>query len=749
MHIYISMKFRTVFLTSIALLLAISCVRKEEVKPEIIIPTESQAAFASGISFDSGEAAQPGQQPKIQTSIIKFTATGKWTASVTDVTKASSWVSVEPTSGDAGDVTLTVTTQPNTEQKERSATVTITCGTDSDSFTVTQAAATPQTVAVTSVTLDKTTLELIIGSSETLTATVAPDNATDKTVSWSTSDEKVATVDQNGKITAVSVGNATVTAKAGDKEATCAVTVKDNFIAVTEITINEKELPMTVGDTFTLTATVKPDDATDPTVTWSSSDETVATVDAKGIVKAVGAGNATITAKAGDKEATCAVTVSEKVIPVAEVTINMKELPMTVGEYFTLGATVKPDDATDPTVTWSSSDESIATVSEIGTVHAVGAGQATITAKAGDKEATCTVIVSEKVIPVTEVTVNVKNLPMTVGEYFTLGATVKPDDATNPTVTWSSSDESVATVTEIGTVHAVGAGQARITARAGDKEDYCNVTVSENVIAVTEVTLNMTELPMSLGDTFTLTATVKPDDATDPTVTWSSYNVEVATVDEKGTVKAIGIGNALIGAKAGDKEATCLVTVTDAAVEVTSITLDQTSVSMTEGQTLSLKATVSPDNASDKTVVWESSNTKVATVKDGTVTAVAEGSAKITAKAGGKTATCIVTVAKYVFSIDQTSIEVSGNGEEFSIGFVCTGDYEITLPEWITLDLDYNSRLFFTAGRNPGDSERSGDIVIKDKRGNSLKCTVKQGKRIPDEAEGGNEDVEDGEDINW
>ena len=166
-------------------------------------------------------------------------------------------------------------------------------------------------IVVTSVTLDKTELALTVGDAAVqLKATVAPDNATDKTVTWTSDKPAVATVDATGKVTAVAVGEAIITAQAGDKTATCKVTVKAPVVAVTSVKLDKTELALTVGDAAVqLKATVLPEDATDKTVTWSIDKTSVATVDATGKVTAVAEGEATITAKAGDKTATCKVTV--------------------------------------------------------------------------------------------------------------------------------------------------------------------------------------------------------------------------------------------------------------------------------------------------------------------------------------------------------------------------------------------------------------------------------------------------------
>ena len=257
---------------------------------------------------------------------------------------------------------------------------------------------TPTTVAVSSVSLSKTSVTLTEGDKETLTATVLPDNATDKTVEWSTSNSSVATV-SSGTVTAIKAGTTTITVKTkdGGKTATCAVTVNAKVIPVSDVTLNKTELTLTEGESETLTATVKPDNATDKTLSWSSSDATVASVDDNGKVTALKAGTATITVKTkdGGKTAACAVSVKTKVIAVTGVTLNKTELTLTEGNSETLSATVKPDNATDKTVSWTSSDATVASVDDNGKVTALKAGTATITVKTkdGEKTATCKVTV--------------------------------------------------------------------------------------------------------------------------------------------------------------------------------------------------------------------------------------------------------------------------------------------------------------------------------------------------------------------
>lgn len=183
----------------------------------------------------------------------------------------------------------------------------VSCGSDDD-----DSSKKPTVVEVTSVQLSQTKMTLQAGDTLTLTVIVSPANATDKTVTWKSSDTSVATVSSSGVVKAIKEGEATITATAGGKSATCQVTVKPNVVAVTSVTLSASELSLKVGDSQTLTATVSPSNATDKNVTWKSSNTSVATVSSSGVVKATGVGNAVITATAGGKSATCQVKVKQE-----------------------------------------------------------------------------------------------------------------------------------------------------------------------------------------------------------------------------------------------------------------------------------------------------------------------------------------------------------------------------------------------------------------------------------------------------
>ena len=339
-----------------------------------------------------------------------------------------------------------------------------------------------------------------------------------------------------------------------------------------------------------------------------------------------------------------------------------------------LSASVSPEAASDRAVAWSSSDRSVATVDKAGTVHGLRPGTATVTATAEGKSGTCAVTVKAKAVNVTDVSLDRTELTLTEGEAETLTATVKPDNADNRKVTWSSDKTEIATVDGAGRVTAVKAGEAVVTVMTedGGKTATCRVTVKAKAVNVTEVTLDKTELTLTEGETETLTATVKPDNADNRKVTWSSDKTEVATVDGASKVTAVKAGEAVVTVMTedGGKTVSCKVTVKAKAVNVTDVSLDRTELTLAEGETETLTATVRPDNADNRKVTWSSDKTEVATVDGaGKVTAVKAGEAVVTVMTedGGKTASCKVTVkAKVVpvtgVDVKPWSVTIGANG---------------------------------------------------------------------------------------
>lgn len=370
---------------------------------------------------------------------------------------------------------------------------------------------TVQSVAVESVTLDETTAEFAKGSdgfdvaSKTLTATVAPENATDKTVTWTSSDEAVATV-ADGVVTPVGVGKATitVTTKDGEKTASCEVTVKP--VAVTSVTIGASTNAVEGGDKVTLDVEIAPANALDKTLKFTSSDETVATVDADGNVtfamveeeKTVDITAATTYTNADfgiapvSDTITFTVTPKDVAVPVTGVSLDKTAVSLAKGETVTLTETITPADADVKTVTWSTSDEKVATVLN-GVVTAVEQGTATITVKTADGGFTAECAVTVTAPKAEEVTVLINGevpkddkFSMMNGRTRKISATVAPEDAVQD-VTYTVADPAIVSV-ENGVVTAKAEGTTTITAAAdgAEKTITVEVTAKSNVPYTTE-----------------------------------------------------------------------------------------------------------------------------------------------------------------------------------------------------------------------------------------------------------------------
>lgn len=409
-----------------------------------------------------------------------------------------------------------------------------------------------KSVAVTEVRLDKTATTLVEGDTEELMATVMPENATDKGIEWKSSDESVATVSQTGLVTALKEGSSAITVITNDGgfTATCAVTVNKKTIAVSEVQLNKKELTLTEGGTEKLVVTVKPDDATDKSVVWESSNTAVATVDQEGLVTAVGEGKATITVKTNDGgfSASCEVTVKKKVIAVTGVKLSAASMTLREGEKGTLTATVEPANATNKNVEWWTSDLDVVSVTSTsggsnGYVEARGAGKATVTVKTEDGEfsASCEITVEKKEVPVTGIALEQSSLLLPVGNTYALKAHVQPSNATDQDIKWGSSNGGVATVDQTGKVTAVAAGTVDILATLAGKFARCTVQVDNVKLSMKNSSYMILPRSKPINIESNIDANFELDHSklsfsySDPEVATIDSNFYIATHGKKGT----------------------------------------------------------------------------------------------------------------------------------------------------------------------------------------------------------------------
>ena len=402
---------------------------------------------------------------------------------------------------------------------------------------------------------DKTKLQLTVGDELTLSFTILPAELADTKVELTSADPTVLSID-GLKVKALKEGEVKVTAKAGEKTAECTVIVKAATVPVTSVTLDKTELALTIGDAAVqLTVTVKPDNATDADVDWSSSDVSVATVDGSGLVTAVADGTTTITAKAGGKTAECKVTVAKKQGTISYATTAIEKV---VGGAAFTNALTKTGDGT---VKYASSKSAVATVNaSTGEVTIVGAGETTITATVADgtqyayatKTASYTLTVTKTAA---DFAYSVKAVSKTIGDAaFTNALTINGDG----TVSYASSNTAVATVNaSTGEVTIVGAGETTITATVADGAQYTyatktatyTLTVAKKAGSISYTTAAVNKALVDVAFTNALTQ------VGDGTVSYASDNTAVATVNATtGEVTIVGAGTANITATVADSD---------------------------------------------------------------------------------------------------------------------------------------------------------------------------------------------------
>ncbi len=442
---------------------------------------------------------------------------------------------------------------------------------------------------------------------------------------WTSSDQSVATV-ENGRVTAKNFGETVIRVSSlSGLYAECKVTVRG--IADRSVSLDFTLKTVTIGDEFTLKATVYPTEATDKTVNWSSSDESVATVE-NGKVTAVGVGSAEIYAlsKYGNS-AKCVVTVNpvyaEEVIP------SLTQAEIIIGDSLTLSAKVKPNTATYKDVTWSSRDESVVTVDENGVITAVGIGETVVRATSYDGKAYADVRVSVLPREVTEISA-VKNVSVDIGEEIGLVYTVLPENATYKDVTVTVDGECVSY--ENGVIKGLKVGKSTLTLTANNGVS-ATVSVSVNPVYAQSVTFESSVSIMAVGDVATIKATVLPENATFRKLFFVSSNEAVAVVNGDGVIVAVGEGNAVISAETFDG-VKAVMNLTVKAKTYAGIYVEPVR-DMKTGESKVLQAEIVPTDGNISDIEWTSSDENVAFVDgNGVLRALNKGKATIKATIG-------------------------------------------------------------------------------------------------------------------
>ena len=456
---------------------------------------------------------------------------------------------------------------------------------------------------------------------------------------WYSSSPAVASVDNDGNVSAHNSGTAKIVCHMPDGS--------ENIIPVTvtekpaELSLEAPQDELLIGKSVRIKKRMVPSYSSD-IITWESDNENIAKVDAEGWITAAGQGNCTVTAlSASGLKSSVSVTC---VIPADDISLDMEARNVYQGKEFNLTATLAPDNS-EQRILWRSSDPTVASVNSKGKVTGKSFGTAVIYAETSSGLAvSCTVNVLAKA---EELDLDTKNLSLNCGTSHKLGALIRPSYSPETTdrCTWNSTDESIAVVDEDGNVTAVSPGRCIINCRtSGDLISKCRVQVS---LPAESVEINSEKDTLYIGEVVQLKAVTTPHDTTDK-VEWSCEDSGVVRVTSNGTVKALSPGTALITVKLTNEISGSSVSST---FEVTvlkkaeSVKLSSNSLSMRQGENDFLTYTILPDDSND-TVTWSSSDESVASVRDdGLITAIAPGICYIRIETGsGSAARCKVTV---------------------------------------------------------------------------------------------------------
>lgn len=480
-----------------------------------------------------------------------------------------------------------------------------------------------------SLSVSPQSVTLKVGESGNIAVTIAPNTTTDKSVTWVSSNEDIATVNSEGLVTAHALGECEITATTADgsnKIASCHIKV--GATPAESIRVEPKgPFTLRIGETIQFNATVLPQDATDKSVSWMSQTAGV-TIDANGLATAVAPVEnnwVSATNSAGQQDL-----VYITVLPTLISSIDgvPQELSLKVNQTIKVQAVVNPVDATDKSLKWSSSNTAVATVDGNGNIIAVAMGETDITVTANDGSgvsATCKVTVVTTPVERVSVTAN-GSTTLKPGQTLQLNATVLPENATDKTVVWTSSDVTVATVTNAGLVTAVSVGNASIKATAGDKSACVEITVEP--IRAESLILFHTDIDLKVGEEYTLSPVITPENTTDKTLVWRSDDESIASVDSSGTVHANAIGNTVVRVSTTDGtelKAEARIYVHPTPISEVIIDYDGPTT-LKVGETAKLSANVLPENATDKNIKWLVMSSAILNIsEDGLVTAVGVG----------------------------------------------------------------------------------------------------------------------------
>lgn len=351
--------------------------------------------------------------------------------------------------------------------------------------------------------------------------------------------------------------------------------------------------------------------------------------------------------------------IQENIINASDLQLSATDICIDKGEEIEIIATVKPENATDKTITWASSDSNVVTVNN-GIIKAINYGTAEVIVKCGTLKSIIKVNVR---IPVSNVLMSSSEINLIIGEQSLITSTVQPDNATNKNITWSSSDETIATVMN-GTITGISKGTAIITATA---EGVSGSTTVNVIVPITGIQNSETSITCPIGAKYKIKAEILPSNANYKAISWTSSDTSIATVNN-GLITAIAEGSVnIISSVEGYQSITTVnVIPREGNISTSSLLLSENSVTIKKGEVYTVIATVNPINVSEQTVVWTSDNENIAKVQYGSITGLNPGTTYVRATIGDIEKTILVNVIEN--TVPATLIQMNTNLVSINVG---------------------------------------------------------------------------------
>ena len=456
---------------------------------------------------------------------------------------------------------------------------------------------TPKEVKVQQITLTPSASSVVVGESLQITAKVLPENATNATLKWKITPENILKLTATaGQFTAQQVGEALVRAEAADGSgvsAECRVVVKPRLVQ--SISLNATQKNLVVGDSFTLTATLSPENATNRNVIWKLVSGNAISLSNTGVIQAKKVGEALVRAEAADGSGTtaeCKVVVKPRLVQ--SISLNATQTHLVVGDSFTLTATAMPENATNHNVVWKLVSGDAISLSNTGVIQAKKVGEALVRAEAADGSgvsATCKVVVKPRLVQA--ISLNATQKELIIGDSFTLTATLSPENTTNRNVIWKLVSGDAISLSNTGVIQAKKVGVALVRAEAADGSGItaeCKVVVKPRLVQA--ISLKLEKDTVAVGEHFTVTADVLPKNATNSTLQWSVSDPLLLKHLGAGSFEAQKTGSATITAQARDgskQEASCRIEIVPPTALKKALAADVAPQVSVDGNTLVVK----------------------------------------------------------------------------------------------------------------------------------------------------------------